>query len=306
MAVYRPDPRLFQVQVESIRDQELRNWRCLVGIDGFDPKTRALAEELCADARFEIFEYPENVGFYRNFERLLGEVPQDATWVALCDQDDRWYPEKLATMVPRVAEPDVTAVVCQARVVNDDGEVLSFTNRHKLELVDLLIENQVSGSMAVFRGDVIALGLPFPEHADYVFHDHWLGVLALALGTILYLPDVLQDYVQHGGNEVGELERISWLRRIRNIPVRPLMPTSAFRYVSSVRWGWRVQMARALVSNVSGAIPDSVRSQIEPFSGGRYTLRLGSMVARSLRRGQISRMRTLGLLAGSLAWTEKL
>jgi hypothetical protein len=47
-----------------------------------------------------VHEFPERLGFYRNFERILAAVDPSADWIALADQDDHWYPGKLETMAP--------------------------------------------------------------------------------------------------------------------------------------------------------------------------------------------------------------
>jgi hypothetical protein len=38
-------------------------------------------------------------GAYRAFERCLARVPAHAAFVAPCDQDDVWHPDKLAVLV---------------------------------------------------------------------------------------------------------------------------------------------------------------------------------------------------------------
>ena len=101
LAVYRPDPGLLRGQLESIAAQTLGGWTCLVGIDGCDPAAARLISDIVGDdPRFVIHEFTERLGFYRNFERVLAAVNPAAEWIALADQDDRWYPEKLETMVP--------------------------------------------------------------------------------------------------------------------------------------------------------------------------------------------------------------
>ena len=52
------------------------------------------------DPRFRLFPSERRLGYYHNFERALGLIPANADLVALCDQDDRWYPEKLERLRP--------------------------------------------------------------------------------------------------------------------------------------------------------------------------------------------------------------
>ena len=101
MAVYKPDEALLRIQVESIRRQTLGGWTCLIGIDGADElAVRAVTEAIGDDERFVVIEYPENVGHYRNFERIIQRAAiQDVDWIALADQDDRWSESKLERLV---------------------------------------------------------------------------------------------------------------------------------------------------------------------------------------------------------------
>ena len=164
LAAYAADRGLFAAQIESIKAQTVTDWRCVVGMDGPDPKLREFAEALVAgDARFEVVEFGERLGFYRNFERLLVTVAADASWVALSDQDDRWEPGKLARLLPGL-EAGAGAVVGAARVVDRDGVVIAErTRRHRSGILALIMDNQVTGSLAVFSPEVVRFGLPFPE-----------------------------------------------------------------------------------------------------------------------------------------------
>ncbi len=207
LAAYHPDPELFAVQLRSIRDQSRPDFRCLIGADGGQAEVRALvAEVVGGDDRFEVVGWDDNLGFYLNFERLLALVPEDVSWVALSDQDDRWYPDKLQRLVPLL--DDVTLATGQARVVEWPGDriVLERTDRRVVPAEDLLIQNQVTGALSVLRRELLDLALPFPRlHTVTQLHDHWLAMCAVVGGGYDVLDETVQDYVQHDGNQVGEV-----------------------------------------------------------------------------------------------------
>ncbi|MFI5429458.1 glycosyltransferase [Aeromicrobium sp. UC242_57] len=93
LAIYQPDRDLLRAQIESLAMQTETDWDCHIGIDGRDDSVADyLAGLVGTDARFSITMYETNVGFYRNFERLVEEVSPTAEWVALADQDDWWFP----------------------------------------------------------------------------------------------------------------------------------------------------------------------------------------------------------------------
>jgi hypothetical protein len=60
--------------------------------------------------------------------------------------------------------------------------------------------------------------LPFPLQTGKFFHDHWLGVVALAGGPLKYVDEPLYDYVQHHANVIGYAERgrIPWRQMWRH------------------------------------------------------------------------------------------
>lgn len=259
MAAYRPDAELFRTQLESIRDQTHRAWRCLISVDGDPDPVRQVVDSL-GDERFEVLGFDDRLGFFGNFERVLTAVGPQAGWVALSDQDDKWYPTKLATLLPHLAEH---SLVCgQARVVSaDTGKVLAAsTNRKNVPLADLVIQNQVTGGQTVFRRELLDLALPFPRFSTITeTHDHWLAVCAAATDSVLIADEVVQDYVQHGANVLGEVsggfDPGRSVRRMVSLADRFAGGHSPARLVRATRdlsYGWR----RAMVSALARRVPD--------------------------------------------------
>ena len=86
--------------------------------------------------------------------------------VALCDQDDRWHPEKLAVL--REAIGGAGLVYSDQRLVDADGRVLRDTlwhgrrNNHT-DLTSMLVANTITGAAMMLRREVAELALPFPD-----------------------------------------------------------------------------------------------------------------------------------------------
>ncbi|HEU5105124.1 MAG TPA: glycosyltransferase [Solirubrobacterales bacterium] len=207
MATFEPDPRLLERQIASIREQSHERWVCLISDDGSGPEGLAHLRELTAgDERFTLSVGEGRLGFYANFERALQMVPPEADLVALADQDDRWYPEKLAALI--AARGDAELVYSDMRIVDEAGGVLSDTfwrdrRNNYTDLASLLLANTVTGAASLFRREVLDLVLPFPEPIGDPFHDQWIAAVALATGRIAYVDRPLYDYVQHGGAARG-------------------------------------------------------------------------------------------------------
>lgn len=300
LAVYRPDPDRLRAQIESIRAQTLVSWTCIVGIDGSDPVAESAVSEIVGDdSRFVVRAFADNVGFYRNFERLLAEVPTATGWIALSDQDDIWYPHKLETLVPQLGS--AVLVSGSARLVDARGAEVGITRRRFDGLGALLIDNQVTGSMVVLRSELLGAALPFPTPTDVSYHDHWLGVVAGAAGGIRIVEDLLQDYVQHGDNVIGE--EVGGRLRRRMARLRELGGGAVFgalRYLAIHRWGWRVAMARTALDRLPEVKP-AQRRVLEVFAHGDASVALVRIVASAVRRGSAPAGRAAALVVGSLA-----
>jgi hypothetical protein len=118
----------------------------------------------------------------------------------LCDQDDRWYPDKLASL--RQALGSAVLAYSDQRLVTEDGRVVRDSlwdgrrNEHR-NLASVLVANTVPGAAMLFRRELIDAALPFPDAPGVPYHDHWLALVALAGDEIAYLDRPLFDWVQH-------------------------------------------------------------------------------------------------------------
>jgi hypothetical protein len=209
MATYEPEIPLFRRQVDSLRSQTDRRWVCVISDDcSSTERWEQLRAVVAGDPRFVTSRSERRRGFYGNFERALTLAPAQAGLLALCDQDDVWLPEKLAVL--RGALGAAQMVYSDQRLVDAEGRVLRDTlwewrrNNHT-DIASLLIANTITGAATLFRREVADLALPFPDAPGVQFHDHWLGLVALASGDVEYVDRPLYDYVQHGRAVFGEV-----------------------------------------------------------------------------------------------------
>jgi hypothetical protein len=290
MATFEPDPALFRTQVESLRAQTDERWVCVVSDDASGPEhVERIEAVLGDDPRFLLSRSPERLGFYRNFERALALAPAEAGLLALCDQDDRWHPEKLAVL--RAALGGAGLVYSDQRLVDADGRVLRDTlwrgrrNNHS-DLTSMLVANTITGAAVLTRREIAELALPFPDTPGLPFHDAWLAVVALAAGDVAYVDRPLYDYVQHRGAFFGSVTHGERPRR----RWRPGSPRgSYFRgYLP------RAVLAQVLLARDGGRLPPAKRRVLERFvAAERSTAALLWLAARPLRV-LLGRTETLG------------
>ena len=209
MATYNPDIELFRIQVESLRAQTDGDWLCFISDDCSSPELfDAIAGVIAGDERFVLSRSEEHLNFYRNFERAVEMVPAEVELVALCDQDDRWYPDKLEAL--RAAIGSAELAYSDVRRLDADGNVRATSlwqgrRNNRANLASLLISNTIPGAACLFRRRVIDHALPFPAGPGWDFHDHWLALVAMALGELAYVDRPLYDYVQHPGAVLGRV-----------------------------------------------------------------------------------------------------
>lgn len=268
LAAYKPDWNLFRRQLQSIRDQSHDEFLCLISADGGCDEIKAFVDEtVMGDTRFQVIGFDERLGFYGNFERVLEHVPVDATWIALSDQDDFWYPNKLDALIPYLTH--YSLATGQARVVTETGAVLAeSTNRCNVPPAHLLVDNQITGGLSVFRRELLATVLPFPRLSNpSENHDHWIGLCA-AVAEGAYIADALvQDYVQHGGNVLGEPDRsfnvkrsIDNFRRMGHKFEGAGNFSSLLRVMMNIKFGW----SRTMVLELRGRAPQRLQA-LEPL-----------------------------------------
>jgi glycosyltransferase involved in cell wall biosynthesis len=306
MATFEPDAELFRVQVDSIRDQTDTNWVCLISDDCSSPERfEAIEGTVAADPRFVVSRSPERLGFYRNFERALEMVPAEAELVGLSDHDDRWYPDKLAALREAIASAELA--YSDVRRVDADGNVRHETlwdgrrNNHT-NLASLLVSNTIVGASCLFRRRVIDHAVPFPAGPGWDFHDHWLALVAMALGDVAYVDRPLYDYVQHPGAILGRAAS----------PDRPARTGRSRRGVLG-RWRsayfslylQRAFHAQVLLARCAGALAPRKRRALRLMvSAGSSPLAFAWLAIRPAR-ALVGRTETLlveGVLARGILW----
>jgi len=232
MATYSPNPDLFARQIESLKAQTHRNWFCLISDDEATPQSLELIERtIGGDPRFKVSQSEERLGFYSNFERALGMVPDSAELIALADQDDRWESHKLSSLIAAVEPESAMLAYSDARVVTEDDSLIHSSywslGRHNnhTNIASLIVANTITGAASIFKPEVLRFSLPFPHTPVNCFHDHWIGCVALALGEIVYVDEPLYDYVQHGEAVIGFDPVMSGLNDERARPIRSFVTT---------------------------------------------------------------------------------
>lgn len=199
-------------QVDSILAQEGVQVHLFVSDDSSSDGTPEwLRQRAITEARITLL--PPAAGRFGaaagNFFRLLTEVPLDGeAYVAFADQDDLWYPDKLARAVACLAQGDVAAVSSNVQAFWPDGRSQLVDKAQPQQPLDFLFEAAGPGCTYVMtpalaraaREELARLLVDGrPAH-----HDWFCYALCRARGEAWFIdPRPSMAYRQHGGNEVG-------------------------------------------------------------------------------------------------------
>ncbi|MHB8919660.1 MAG: glycosyltransferase family 2 protein [Halothiobacillus sp.] len=203
----------------SLQAQTCADWCLLVRDDGSLDTTVALVREAAQrDTRVRLLTDDRgHLGVTAAFEVLLYEAQvADASYFALCDQDDVWHPDKLAQLRlalgaidPDGAEEPPALAYSDLVVVDKDlnpqaSSYFRFTHAGvawRRPGYWLLTQNLVPGCAMMGNRALLARSLPFPEEA--IIHDWWLLMCAASMGRIAVVDRPLIQYRQHDHNTIG-------------------------------------------------------------------------------------------------------
>lgn len=211
--------RYLPEQIASLQAQTYRDWTLVVRDDhSTDGTPYLLAAAARSDRRIRVLPGGEDrLGVVGNFgELLLAAELAGAPYVAFCDQDDVWQPEKLAKLLAatQAAEDehgtDIPIVTCgDLAVVDADLNVQaeSFWAHTRLgpptdkPLAALLVQNFAPGCSMLLNRTAASWCHPMP--CDVFMHDWWALLGAASIGRIVAVHEPLTLYRQHGRNQVG-------------------------------------------------------------------------------------------------------
>lgn len=202
-----------QAQLDSIAGQDYANWSLIVSDDGSTDRTRNIVLEFArAGHDVTLLDGPRR-GAAANFMSLVrrfGDIAPKDAWLAFCDQDDVWLPDKISRSVAALTalDPQRPGLYCSRTWITDHklgARRLSLPRPRPLGFRNALVQNVASGNTIVLNGPATDLICSSARKTDRVFvHDWWTYLLIAGVGGQLVHddePGLL--YRQHPENEIG-------------------------------------------------------------------------------------------------------
>ncbi len=220
--------RYLPEQLRSFLEQRRPPDEIVICDDGSSDETVELLEEFARSAPFAVHLHrnPVNLGYSRNFRKAVALCSGDL--IALSDQDDVWYAQKLLRLEEEfLAHPDAGGVFSDGDLIDTSSRPLPGTlwgsfmfgpeDQRRVAGGDavavLLRRNVVTGMAFAFRSNWRPLPERMPDHWP---HDFWLALMLAAEGRLLSCPERLVAYRVHEQQQIGvpitRPEKIAYLR----------------------------------------------------------------------------------------------
>jgi glycosyltransferase involved in cell wall biosynthesis len=207
--------RYLQEQLESFASQSLLPDELVVCDDGSTDGTPGVLDDFASRARFpvRIFRNKENLGYVRNFAQSISLCVGDI--IALSDQDDFWYPNKLSQLSAAFERTEsIGGIFSDGELMDEESCPVSgslwrsfkfnASEQHCFRSGDplgvLLRRNVATGMTLAFRSKFRARLLPIPPSWE---HDSWIAILLVLYSRLEFDRDRLVRYRVHRHQEIG-------------------------------------------------------------------------------------------------------
>ncbi|WP_295049454.1 glycosyltransferase [uncultured Paracoccus sp.] len=205
-----------RAQLDSIAAQTHRNWRLIVSDDGSDDGTPGIVADFAAlrpAGQVQIIDGPRR-GATQNFLHLLTMAPDGA--IAFCDQDDLWFPKKLARAAAALSGR-AGPVHYAARTIITDATLAPVTpSRHfrrPLGFRNALVQAIMAGNTSVFNAQAAAIlrrCAPAAQAQAVEAHDWWAYQITSGIGAaLIHDPTPALFYRQHARSVMGRNDTVT-------------------------------------------------------------------------------------------------
>lgn len=233
MATYNGERYVLE-QLQSLARQLYKPHELVICDDGSTDATLSIVETFSRTAPFlvRIYRNESNLGYSDNFLQAARLCSGD--WVAFCDQDDVWLPNKLKDAAEAIARhPGLTMILQNAELCDDrlcrSGRI--FPGKIKPAVYGALSQYGFwvwPGFLKTVRSEIFVridssmrpLNY-FPDNARQS-HDKWTCMMANALGGICILDEPAALYRRHEAALTGSYsgksisERVSQSRTVES------------------------------------------------------------------------------------------
>lgn len=252
--------------LSSLEQQTYTDWKLIVIDDCSKDKTTDILRSFQKASKHsvEISVNSKPVGCGKeNFFALARKSTGD--YIAFCDQDDVWLPNKLETCMQamRNAEKESTSlpilVYSDLKVVDNDLNLISpsffsYSNyRKNPQLQHLICQNQITGCTILANKALNQLCIQAKKYNQILMHDSWYGITAMTFGKVIYINKSLILYRQHGNNSVGAINANSIQYKLHRLLNPIKMRRSNYDHILEVNY-FLITFKQSIIGNQHQAL----------------------------------------------------
>lgn len=198
--------KFLEEQVKSILNQEDVNVKLVVRDDG---STDSTIEILSKYPIFKLIK-GDNIGCEASFLKLLCEKIK-GDYYAFADQDDIWFPNKLAISIQELCMNSNQPCLFCANQIITNGELkekgLMITEskyEQTYKHMELNFFSNRHGCTMVWNNSLQQISLYLSDKISFIpRHDVWLNLIARCVGNVVLGKIPLQYYRIHSSNTAG-------------------------------------------------------------------------------------------------------
>lgn len=211
MATYNGE-RFLPDQLNSLLDQTRLPQELVVCDDDSKDQTIDILRDFKKRAPFpvQLFCNEKNLGYTKNFEQSISLCSGEL--IALCDQDDIWYPEKLRRLEKGFSlSGKIGLAFSDSDLIDESGSRIHRTSWNRLGIdasrqsrlrsdpFGVLLRGPcITGMTMMFRSELRSKMLPIPREWH---HDAWIALVASMVASIEPIRDRLNAYRVHAAQQ---------------------------------------------------------------------------------------------------------
>ncbi|PLT35758.1 glycosyltransferase family 2 protein [Bacillus sp. V5-8f] len=214
MATFYPNLTFLAQQLDSLNKQTYPEIELIICDDSANNEQFTLIENAARDNiinfKYFILKNNKNIGSNKTFERLTELATGD--YIAYCDQDDIWEPQKVLKLVNKIEKENAIICYSDLAIINESGQLINRSFKSIAKRVKhiygnekysyFIKRNSITGCTMLMDTKIAKKSIPFPENNEYV-HDHWLALFGSFKGRISYVEEPLVLYRIHSNNQIG-------------------------------------------------------------------------------------------------------
>ncbi|MDP1762777.1 MAG: glycosyltransferase family 2 protein [Sediminibacterium sp.] len=208
MATYNGAKYLAQ-QIQSLLDQTVVPNEIIICDDASTDHTLAIIKQFSSHPQIKYNVNGTRLGVVRNFKKAVS-LATPGHYIALCDQDDIWLPEKIEKSIhalsiiddghtPAMIYSDLVLISSNEEVLNPSVDNELGHDKYKHCLQTLLFGNFVLGCTVMMNMQMRERFSDIPENKSFN-HDAWITLIAFSFGKVSSLNRPYIKYRSHDNN----------------------------------------------------------------------------------------------------------